>query len=226
MDAVGPDSDPIVSVVKVVIDSLKARATDPEATLTTAELVEIIGPRSHALAIFVFSLLNLLPAPPGYNFVMALIIIAFSVMMLINHQMRLTGYFGRMKLPIKLIVKLLGILEWLTNLIAKVSAPRLSFLTAPFMRPLIGIIGIVLGVGMLIPIPLTNMLPSIGLAMICVGFLNHDGLGVIIGTVVGAIGLVVTAVAVWIIVALVFVVEDVIDGEPPTTSAAELGPPD
>ena len=215
LDTVGPDDDPIVSVVKDMIDSLKAKATDPDATLTTAELTEIIGPRSHVLAIFVFSLLNLLPAPPGYNFLMALIIIAFSIMMLVNHQMRLTGYFGRMKLPIKLIVKLLGILEWLTGLIAKVSAPRLSFLTAPVMRPLAAIIGIVLGIGMLVPIPFTNMLPSIGLATICVGFLNRDGLGVIIGAVVGAIGLVITAVAVWAIVTLVFVVEDVIDGEAP-----------
>ena len=51
LDTVGPDDDPIVSVVKDMIDSLKAKATDPEATLTTAELTEIIGSRSHVLAL-------------------------------------------------------------------------------------------------------------------------------------------------------------------------------
>lgn len=207
----GPDDDPIVAVVREVIDTLKAKSANPDAILTAAGLTEIIGPRSHVLAIFVFSLLNLLPAPPGYNFLMALIIIAFSVMLLMNHQMRLTGYFGGMKLPLKLIVKLLGILERLTGLIARVSAPRLSFLTVSALRPIVAIIGIVLGVAMLVPIPLTNMLPSIGLAMLCVGFLNRDGILAILGIVVGAIGMVITAVAVWAVVALFFVVEDVVE---------------
>ena len=50
------------------------RTKQPDAVLTCNNLLEIIGPGAHVLAIFVFSLLNLLPAPPGYNFFMALII--------------------------------------------------------------------------------------------------------------------------------------------------------
>ena len=66
---------------------------------------------------------------------------------------------------------------------------------------------------MLVPIPFTNMVPSIGIAMLCVGLLNHDGLLVLAGAVAGAIGLALLAVAIWLIVRLGFAVEDVIDGE-------------
>jgi hypothetical protein len=144
---------------------------------------------------------------------MSLIITVLAVRMLQGKGMQLWGFFGRIKLPMKLFVKLVGLLATLTGWIARVSSPRLLVITAPAARPGIALIGIVLGIAMLIPIPFTNMLPSIALAMVCVGQLNRDGLVVLGGLAVGLIGLAVMGVAVWAVVVLAFAVEDIIDDE-------------
>jgi hypothetical protein len=207
----GPHEDPIEEIFADLIGKLNDLAAQPDAKLTCDDLIRVIGPNSHVLAIFVFSLLNLLPAPPGYNFVMALIIAVLSAVMLTGKEIRLWQGFGHMKLPMKLMTKLLGWLATLTSWIARISSPRLLHLTSPAAQPAIALVGIVLGVAMLIPIPFTNMLPSIGLAMICVGQLNRDGLLVLGGVVVGALGLAVMAAAIWAIIYLAFAIEDVVD---------------
>jgi hypothetical protein len=207
----GPHEDPIESIFGDLIARLNERASQPDAKLTCDDLIEVVGPHSHVLAIFVFSMLNLLPAPPGYNFVMALIIAILSAIMLMGKEIKLWRGFGRMKLPMKLMTKLLGWLATLTSWIARISSPRLLYLTSPAARPVIALVGIVFGVGMLVPIPFTNMLPSIGVAMVCVGQLNRDGLLVVAGVIVGVLGLAVLAAATWAIALLAFAIEDVVD---------------
>jgi Uncharacterized ABC-type transport system, permease components len=67
------------------------------------------------------------------------------------------------------------------------------------MLPPIALFGFMLGIGMLVPVPFTNTLPSLGLAVICVGILNRDGLAVVVGAVLGLAGLIVLAVLIWAI---------------------------
>lgn len=209
----GPDDDPIEGVIAELIARLKPIADQPEPKLTCDELLRLVGAHSHVLALLIFSLLNLLPAPPGYNFFMALIITAVSFAMLAGRDVRLAGFFGRMKLPVKLVMKLLGVLSTLAGWAARVSAPRLFAFTGAAMRPAVAVTGVVLGVAMMVPIPFTNMVPSIGLAVVCVGVLNSDGLLVLGGAVLGAIGVALLIAAIWLIFAIGFAVEDAVDGE-------------
>lgn len=203
--------DPVEELFSDLLAKLQRRAEQPDAALTCNDLMEIMGPNSHVLALLVFSLLNLLPAPPGYNFAMGLIIILLSAAMLVGHEVRLGGFIGRLKLPKKAILKLLELTGKLVGWIVKISSPRLLPVTSPVARPVIALYALVLGISMLVPIPATNMLPSIGLALICSGYLNRDGLLTIWGVLVGLVGLVLVVVAVWIVVALAVVIEDAVD---------------
>lgn len=215
-----PGDDPIIDLVAGLVAKLKSLEDDPGQVLTCEKLLQIVGVRSHGLAIFIFSLLNLLPAPPGYNFLMALIIVMMSGTMLVGREIRLTRYLGRIKLPVKLVLKLLGMLSHLVGWIAKVSAPRLPFFTGPAAQRGIALVGIILGIAMLVPIPFTNMVPSIGLVMICIGLLNRDGLLVLAGVGVGFIGLALLLVAAWVLISLGLAIEDAVDGETEATPAA------
>ena len=76
--------DPIIPIVDGISEKLRALAEMPDAALTAADLLELVGPRSHVLALLLFALLNLLPGPPGYNFLMALAMFAVSLSMLFN----------------------------------------------------------------------------------------------------------------------------------------------
>ena len=205
--------DPIETVVAEVIARLRHAADEPDATLTCNDVLRLVGPRSHVIAILMFSLLNLIPAPPGYNFVMALIIIAMSVSLLFGREMALPGALGRLRLPVKIVLKLLDALQRLATFAARISSPRWRVLTGEAALP------VVAGIFMLPPIPFTNMLPSIGLAVLCVGILNHDGIVVLAGAAIVLIGIIISGITVWLLVILGLSITDYIEGEDAGTAA-------
>ncbi|HEY4201912.1 MAG TPA: exopolysaccharide biosynthesis protein [Devosiaceae bacterium] len=192
------DDDPIEHFVAEVVGKLRLLADTPEAKLTCDGLIEIIGARSHALAILIFSLLNLLPGPPGYSIVIGIAIMAFSVMMIFQQPMRLWAFVGHRRLPVGLLLKSLETLAHFVSFIARISSPRLVFLTGRAAIVFLGFFGFVMGACMLLPVPFTNTLPSMATAIACVAILNRDGLATILAVCIGIVGLAAIAVLFWL----------------------------
>lgn len=203
-----PEADSFEAEVSRLVEQLESLSKQPDAKLTCEELLATIGTKSHALALLIFSLLNLLPAPPGYNFMLGLLITGLAILMTFDRPMQLWGLVGNRRLPLKLLIKLLGILGWLSERVGRVSAPRLQILTSRWAVPLLGVFCVLMGLIMLLPIPFTNMLPSISVALICLALLNRDGVVLVLGLVAGVAGAVFALVATWFIVALVYTVEE------------------
>lgn len=209
----GPaSSTPLESIVEGLAGRLEALAEKPDAKLTCDGLIELIGARSHAVALLIFSLLNLLPGPPGYSVVIGLVIIAFALLLTFGRPMRLWSLVGHRRLPLKTLVKLLGVLRWLTGLVTQVSTPRLLVLTSKRALPFIGAFGAIMGAAMLVPIPFTNTLPSIALALAGLGVLNRDGVLLIVGLVAGIAGVAIVAFTVWVLLAVFIAVDLALEG--------------
>jgi len=214
-EATGDARAPLEAMVASVLERIRDISGDPTGRLTCNGLIEIVGPNSHILAILVFSVLNLLPGPPGYSVVIGLAIMAFAVMMLTRKPLRLWPFVGERRIPLTILVKLLEFFAGFTRFISKFSSPRVVMLSSPRLLPLIAIMAFVFGVAMLVPIPFTNTLPSFGLAIICVGMLNHDGIAVLVGSAFAILGLVLLAAALWIVLTLTILVSEVIQHELP-----------
>lgn len=218
-ETLGREHDPIIPIVDVIVAQLRERAGRPDAVLTSADLLVMVGERSHVLAIMLFALLNLLPGPPGYNFLMAVAMFAVAIAMLLGRPMSFGSWFGRMRLPLKVIQKLLEALSVIVRWAAKISAPRWRVLTGPGAMPFVAVIAILLALVNMAPVPFMNLIPSAGLAVICMGVLNEDGIAVLVGVAIGALGALVALVAVWLILVLVFalgdIVEHVVEGDIP-----------
>lgn len=209
------DRSPLETIVTNVLDRIRGIAGDPAGRLTCNGLIEIVGPDSHILAILVFSALNLLPGPPGYSVVIGLAIMAFAVMLLTRKPLRLWPFVGERHIPLTILAKLLEFLAAFTRFISRFSSPRVPVLVSASLMPLIAIMAFVFGVAMLVPIPFTNTLPSLGLAIICVGMLNRDGLAVLIGSTVALVGIVLLALALWLVLTLTILVSAAIQHELP-----------
>ncbi len=213
------DHDPIIPIVDVIVAQLRERAGRPDAALTCADLLAMVGERSHVLAIMLFALLNLLPGPPGYNFLMAVAMFAVGISMLLRQPLSFGSWFGRMPLPLKVIKKLLEALAMIVRWVAKISAPRWRGLTGPGAMPFVAVIAIILALVNMAPVPFMNLIPSAGLAVICMGVLNQDGIAVLAGVAIGALGTLVALVAIWLIFVLAFalgdIVEHVVEGDDP-----------
>lgn len=64
--------------------------------------------------------------------------------------------------------------------------PRWSFFTTPEAERCVGVVLLLLGVIIALPIPFGNMLPAIAIVMICLGLIEKDGLIIAIsGLIVG-----------------------------------------
>lgn len=215
-----PSSDeiPIIAMVTKLRADIEAETEKPYSEFTFEGLIRVIGAKSHALVLLIFSLLNTLPAPPGYNFLMGLLLIATATMLLLGVEIRLWRPLGRIRLSIKLVHKLVDALVKIAEIAAKFSSPRLQFVTGPAAVRLLCVFGIILGVATLPPIPAGNLLPSIALAVICLGVLNRDGLVVLAGVGIGILGLLTVAAVLWLVwsafAAVGEVVEDLIDTDP------------
>lgn len=190
---------PIEAIVADVLARIKAVADEPDPQITCNRLIELLGARSHALAMLVFSLLNLLPGPPGYSVLIGIVIMVFSLMMFTGSQLRLWPFIGDRRLPLGLMLKLLEFLARFTRVISRLSRKRIAWMAAPGFTPFIAIFAFLMGAAMLFPIPFTNTLPSLGLAIICVGLLNKDGLAMMVGIVVSLIGIAILYVLLWFI---------------------------
>lgn len=195
----GRPASPLEGIVADVLERLQAVAEKPDAKITCNSLIELLGHKSHVLAILVFSVLNLLPGPPGYSVVIGLAIMAFSVMMLLDRQLMLWSFVGDRRLPLGLLLKLLEFLARFTRIISRLSKPRFAWMSSKPILPFVAIYAFLMGVAMLFPIPFTNTLPSLGLAVICVGILNRDGVAMMLGTIISLIGIVLLYICIWVI---------------------------
>ena len=76
--------------------------------------------------------------------------------------------------------------KWL-GWIERIARPRLSFLTGKRSEQVIGLFFIAFCLSIMVPLPLTNSTPAIGIAIAAFGLIQRDGLLVILGVVIGAV---------------------------------------
>ncbi len=73
--------------------------------------------------------------------------------------------------------------SWFEN----ISRPRLVWLTQGPAERVFGLFMTIFCASILVPLPATNTVPGVGVAIMSIGFLERDGFLVILGTIIGAI---------------------------------------
>jgi hypothetical protein len=185
-----------VSPVEARVAAIAERIGRTDA-VTAAGLIGMLGRASYPMVILVLSVLNMIPGPPGYGGTIALAIISATVARLLGRPLRLGGWIGRRVLPEKLLARMIAQMQWLAQLIARVSRPRLRRLTGPRTERLTGAFILLVSLPMVLPIPFINAVPNTGIAVICVSRINRDGLGVLLGGAIALVGLAIAGFAIW-----------------------------
>lgn len=76
-------------------------------------------------------------------------------------------------------------------MVEKILKPRLSFITSLLAERIIGVFILIFSSSILMPIPLSNLIPGLGVLIISFGLMGKDGLIVIFGITVGITGVVI-----------------------------------
>jgi hypothetical protein len=183
-------SAPITRYAQRIASALRRAAEQDQSHMTLSRLVEVLGSRAHRLLLLVVSLFNMIPGPPGYGGTIAFTTCAIAVGMLMGRPIQLPGIIGKRTLPLDLMIRASDKVVQVAGILARFSRPRLRWLTSSAANTPYAILVIGVSLVMALPVPFINAIPNVGLCIIAFSMLNRDGVGVIVGLVATALGLV------------------------------------
>ncbi len=170
-----------------LLSDLQTHLRDERVSLNT--ILVAFQDRGMGFFLFLFALPAAVPLPGlGINTVIALPLLFLTVQMIMGRKTVWMPQSFRKK-TVK-SVKIQRFLDKATPIINKfeyIIRPRLVFLTQSIFSNLVGICAFLMAISVSIPLPLTNTVPSMGLALIGIGLMMRDGLAILGGLFVGTI---------------------------------------
>ena len=173
------------------------------------DLITAMDTGGFGLIMTIFSLPIIIPLPPPFPSLIAIPMVVFSFQMMIDCKSP--------KLPKKLSnfsVKrsvLAMMIEKSSPYIRKAESvvkPRLSTLSSDWFKKVIGFFCFIFSMSVLLPLPLSNFIPGMGVLIASFGLLSRDGLIILLGLFVGCMGVLITAITVLLGVEALYIIKN------------------
>lgn len=158
-----------------IVEGLCSRAGQ---CVTVHEIRDALGERSFATLLLFFALVNLLPLPPGTTLVLGLPLMLVALQMVSGRQsVWLPEFLLSRSLTAdqfrKLAEKMLPRLQWLESVVR----PRYwPFGNSRLAERVIGVVALVLGTVVTLPIPFGNWFPALACALFGLALAERDGI--------------------------------------------------
>lgn len=171
------EDDDVRSLAEILRD-----LCDGEGDITIGEIVEAFGRRAFGALLFVFSVPNLLPLPPGSSTVLGapLVLLAPQVAIGIRAPWLPKNLKARRLSRRDLAKTFDRLIPWLDR-IEKASRPRLTWMFGAVGDRLIGLACTLLALVLILPIPFGNMLPAATVGVLSLSLIQRDGVLATIG---------------------------------------------
>lgn len=176
------------------IDAKTEHAHDADAlTVDLQELLRLHGETSTAVVLMLLSVATLLPMV-GVGTVLSFAIFALAwrwARML--ETTTLPQQLGSLTLNVRWTRRCLHALAWIYSQANRWLRPRWQTLTHERTRPAWALWIALMGFVIFLPIPFGNVLPSLSLVCLSLGWMFRDGLALVLSTLLGASALAMTA---------------------------------
>lgn len=171
--------------LSAVLSDLAQR--DGSNKVTMRCIREALADRSLATFLVLSGLINLLPFPPPSTLILGIPIIAIALQMIAGRKtVWLPEFFLNLSMNEKAFAKFTTtIVPWLRKLETIVRPRYWLFPNARTAERVVGLIGLALGLFVFIPLPMTNWIPALAVAVCGLALSERDGLWLSIGTIVG-----------------------------------------
>lgn len=201
-----------VELERYFLDEPADAAGEPNRTkdVTLNEILEIAGERTFGFLFVLLALPSALPVPaPGYSTPFGIVMFLLAVQLVVGREQPwLPEKFRKKGFKRETVQGIIGKgMPWLQK-VEMVSRPRFTGVcTSLIGRALIGCAIALMATSMMLPLPLTNTIPAIGIFVTGFGLLDDDGAISAAGLAIGAFGIAVTSTLLY----LIFFVFDNID---------------
>lgn len=167
------------------------------------DITESLGQRSFGFILLIFALPNSLPiiGIPGVSTITGLPLLFVAVQMALGHQrVYLPRWIADSSLATADFQKLVNkVAPWLQRL-EKLMKPRIYVLTQGNAERWLGAFCVLLAFLLVLPIPLGNLLPALGILFIALGLIESDGVCVLAGIALGIASWVLLSGLVWVVI--------------------------
>jgi hypothetical protein len=161
------------------------------------DLVDAMQAIGFGLAMMIFAFGIIIPLPPPFPSIIAMPLIIFSLQMIAGYTApKLPKRFEKITVKRSVVAMLVQKSSPYIRKIEHILRPRLSFVTTSRAERVIGVFTLIFSSFIVLPMPLSNFIPGLGILIISFGLLGKDGLVVICGIIIGLIGIAISTTAV------------------------------
>ena len=131
--------------------------------------------------------------PPGITTILALPLLFLSFQLFIGIESPwLPNWIGKRSLKRTTLAYIIDKTNPFLRKLESFSRPRLKFLSYSIGQKIIALVIFIDAVSIAIPLPMTNLIPSLGVTIMSMGILNNDGIAILVGFFVSAVGISIT----------------------------------
>lgn len=177
-----------IRTLSSLVRTLRTHLLAEEGRIGMDALLEAFHERGFGLATLLFAtpLALPVPKPPGISSIFAVPLLLLTVQQALGrHTVWLPGFIRRKTIDRGKFITLLDKgMPWVEKTEYLVR-PRLEFVTCGKFSQLVGVLGTIMSLFIMIPLPGTNTVPGMGIALMSIGIMMRDGLAIIVGAVLG-----------------------------------------
>ncbi|OOG55390.1 hypothetical protein B0E49_08035 [Polaromonas sp. C04] len=164
--------------------------------ISIADMVHSMGDGSVKVLLLLFALPNSIPALPGTSTILGFPLLFLTMQMALRKPPWMPRWLARQSLSRKDFAAIVLRLTTLSTWAERICTPRLGRYVDGCTLRMAGVLGVLLSVVLVLPLPLVNVPCGIALVLLSLGGLYKDGLFSILGFVAGFASLGLTAAVV------------------------------
>jgi hypothetical protein len=186
--------------------------THKEEKIKLVDLVESFRETGFSILLIIFAAPMALPLPAlGIAQIFALPLLFLSIQLAIGFRSPwIPQKLGNKTIERKTLEKVSGIMIPFLKKVEWFLKPRIRFLSSRFGDKFIGVACLICSISVAMPFPFSNTVPSMGIVAMAIGLLERDGLVIIGGMLIGALGCTIAILVVLFGVEVIVTIKDFI----------------
>ena len=173
------------------------KGDDPAAQLSLAQIVISLSDQARGVLMILLALPNCLPGIPGTSAITGLPLVFLTLQMALNRPPWLPAFIANRSVSRQWLANIMVRAEPYLRRIERLVHPRLTILTSETAERLVGVLGLILSLIIMLPIPLGNLLPALALIVFSMGFIGRDGAWILAGLFISGMAVALLFAAGW-----------------------------
>lgn len=183
-----------IITTQVIEDVVNSSSSD---RIPFRDLVSAMDSVGFGLVMMIFAFGIIIPTPPPFPSIISIPLVVFSMQMMIGYQApKLPQKFSKLTVKRSVLAMLVKKSSPYIRKVERILRPRLLFMTSNIADRIVGFFVLLFSSFVLLPMPLSNFIPGLGVLIISFGLLGKDGLIIILGILVGLAGIAISVTAV------------------------------